>query len=249
MKPRHITNSGIRPSHTKAPALIVAAIAMLALPVGAVTVLNPSFEANALGDGAVVVGATSWTTITNSNINLSNGVTFDPVDPWFTGTNGTGTPMGGAGENVFSVAVNVGVGNANVNRGLSQTLTDTITAGTTYTMTVAVGDYKNKLALDFQLDLAYFNGTSTVLLASYFGAAAELTSDRLTDFSVSFTALPLQSYLGQNLRIQIRGDQRADGLGENIAFDNVRVTSALIPEPSTALLGGLGMLVLLRRRR
>ncbi len=33
------------------------------------------------------------------------------------------------------------------------------------------------------------------------------------------------------------------------AFDNLSVTGTLIPEPTTALLGGIGFLFLLRRRR
>lgn len=239
-------------SRIKAPALVASAMALLALPAGAATiaVTNHSFESNSVGDGSFVTGATGWTVISN-NPGQSNGVTYNPPTSWFSTAGGNNTPTGGDGRNVFSVSVNAGLGFVNVYRGLSQRFAATdITAGTIYTMTVAVGDFLGRAPLDFQLDLAYFDGTTNVILASYFGAAAVLTDDRLNDFSVSFTALPGQAYLGQDLVIQIRGDQRADGLGQNVAFDNVRLTSEIaIPETSTALLGGLGLMVLLRRRR
>ena len=42
--------------------------------------------------------------------------------------------------------------------------------------------------------------------------------------------------------IQVRGDQRADGLGQNIVFDSVRVTSVGIPEPQPRFLVASGSL-------
>ncbi len=39
------------------------------------------------------------------------------------------------------------------------------------------------------------------------------------------------------------------GTGSRTRFDNIALTGTIIPEPSTALLGGLGALLLLRRRR
>ncbi len=41
----------------------------------------------------------------------------------------------------------------------------------------------------------------------------------------------------------------ADLYGTSTTFDNISVTGTLIPEPSAALLGGIGALMLLRRRK
>lgn len=49
-------------------------------------------------------------------------------------------------------------------------------------------------------------------------------------------------------RFRIVGDNDAGGGGAPFAMDDFTVTSN-IPEPTTALLGGLGLIVLLRRRR
>jgi hypothetical protein len=77
-----------------------------------------------------------------------------------------------------------------------------------------------------------------------------LTNDAFTDFSVQYIATGLESQLGEDIKITLRADfNGSDGGAGAIAtaFDNVRFE--VIPEPSAALLGGLGLLALLRRRR
>jgi hypothetical protein len=63
----------------------------------------------------------------------------------------------------------------------------------------------------------------------------------------SFTGLtPAGANIGQQLWIEFWADTNG-GLQEFARLDNV--TLSAIPEPSSALVGGLGMLLLLRRRR
>jgi PEP-CTERM motif len=53
-------------------------------------------------------------------------------------------------------------------------------------------------------------------------------------------------------RILLRGGSNVNGHSETWAFDNLQITTdfaLMVPEPSSALLGGLGLLALLRRRR
>ncbi len=70
----------------------------------------------------------------------------------------------------------------------------------------------------------------------------------------SYTNNPANSaYYGGQLWVtisQVAGKPGGGGLGGMQAnFDNVAVNSTLVPEPNAALLGGLGLIALLRRRR
>jgi hypothetical protein len=60
---------------------------------------------------------------------------------------------------------------------------------------------------------------------------------------VSFLDTTVETYDFNRVGFLMGGDLNAD----QVQFSNIDVT--LIPEPSAALLGGLGMLLLLRRRR
>ncbi len=132
--------------------------------------------------------------------------------------------------------------------GVHQTIAGTLlTAGQTYTMTVAIGDYKSLTPNRWHLAIS----TSSMGVGSYLvdysptNGNTLLTNDAFTDFSVQYTATGLESQIDENLRITIWSQNHGEG-GTHVAFDNVRLTA--IPEPSAALLGGLGCLLLLRRR-
>lgn len=64
--------------------------------------------------------------------------------------------------------------------------------------------------------------------------------------AVSFTITGLNIPVGQSFYLRFT-DTNDGGNDAGLAIDNLTVTA--VPEPSTALLGGLGLLALLRRRR
>lgn len=125
---------------------------------------------------------------------------------------------------------------------LTQLTSETIIGGQTYTLTVDVG----------QIDVFTGSIGTLRLYGSTLGAGtaiAELigiaptSGTYLLNQTFSYTA-PAGggSFAGQTIGIALMGQS-----GQQVLFDNVRFNA--IPEPSTALLGGLGALALLRRRR
>ncbi len=245
MKPSIHNYSGLRPVHGKARALFAASSLgiLLALPAGAATIAinNHSFEDPVLGEDVNSLTATGWTFF---NFGLAAVVTFNPTDTYLSGSTG-GTPAGADGTNVLTTYA----GSNGAIAGVHQTIAGTpLTAGQTYTMTVAIGDYKNNIPNRWHLAIS----TSSMGVGSYLvnysptNGNTLLTNDAFTDFSVQYTATGLETQIGQDLRITIWSQNYGTG-GTHVAFDNVRLTA--IPEPSAALLGGLGLLALLRRRR
>ena len=228
-------------AHTAAISLLT----LLALPAGAVTVFVPnhSFESPTLTGDGDFNAATSWTAF---NVGTdTGGGNYDPFEVNFTGAFNGGTPAGADGRNVYSTSSNITVGNT---AGAFQVLAGTtLTADTLYILTVAIGDYKDLVASTWNLGIS----TSSMPFGSYLstlsGSGNSLPNDALNDFSVSYTATGLE---GQNLEdLKVTFWSTGDGVGTNVPFDNVRFTAAAIPEPSAALLGGLGLLLLARRRR
>jgi hypothetical protein len=87
----------------------------------------------------------------------------------------------------------------------------------------------------------FAGGISTEVFNNYTVNASDVFTRITLDLS-SITGLNNQSY------VAIRLDDFDSGTGNNdMRIDNVMITA--IPEPSTALLGGLSLLSLLRRRR
>ncbi len=137
---------------------------------------------------------------------------------------------------------------ANGGGSLSQTLTTVLLPNTTYTLTVGVGYRKDLPGLGFSFPgygIELWAG-STKLASDYDAGhggtgAATPASDQWKDAVITYTSP--SSVTADALEI------RLIGYGIQTNYDNVRLDGTLVPEPSTALLGGLGMLALLRRRR
>jgi len=107
--------------------------------------------------------------------------------------------------------------------------------------TAAVGLASGKLDA-----LVFFSDGFGTLHAEKTGVVANQTGG-FADDSVSFTPTVSAKY---NVGMRNRGYIPGTGANNNestIFFDNARLVA--VPEPSAALLGGLGMLALLRRRR
>ena len=222
----------------------LAFLTLLTLPSGAATVLNHSFETDGVADGAFTGSVTSWTPLSSGGDPSPGYGTYNPAESDFTGATGGGTPSGADGTNVFTTYTGNAVG-AYV--GVSQVLTGlTLTAGTTYTMTVAIGDYKGLTPTNWHLAISTSSMSLGTYLVNLSGLGTSLTDDQFNDFSVSYTATGLEPQIGEDLKITLWGQN--DGTGTHVPFDNVRLDAA-VPEPSAALLGGIGLLSLIIRRR
>lgn len=68
------------------------------------------------------------------------------------------------------------------------------------------------------------------------------------DFTLANTLTDTVLGNGESATFTITFNQRGDN-NHSAAFDNLAFVSTVVPEPSTALLGGLGLLALLRRHR
>jgi hypothetical protein len=132
----------------------------------------------------------------------------------------------------------------NENDGGSIYQTVSLDAGVTYTLTVGIGTSTSVNKNTGKYALVFFNSNFSSLLAQTTGTIEQKTGG-FSDDSVSFTPT-----VSGNYQVGMRNRGYVPGTGANnnestIFFDNVR----LVPEPSAALLGGLGLLVLLCRRR
>ena len=123
----------------------------------------------------------------------------------------------------------------------------TLAAGQTITVYFDVAQDDGG-ASPYSVSLVTFNGAgrndvransgATSTLASATGSA---TSSAFQTISFSYTADGTESELGHDLAIRIFGATTSAN------YDNFSVT--IVPEPRLALLGGLGLLALFRRRR
>jgi hypothetical protein len=123
------------------------------------------------------------------------------------------------------------------------TLSGTIALGEQYNL--SIGAYNDGLSF-YSGSYQLYNLTDATVLASVnspniIGSTG--ATYKPVDFTLSYTALA--SDVGDQL--QIRFVEAANNSGRDLYVDNLSL--AVIPEPSVALLGGLGVLALLRRRR
>jgi len=181
-----------------------------------VTVLNPSFENPDVGTIGV---ADDW-------VQTGGGV----LNEAFTGGH---TP----GHFTAPDGVQVAWGNSGATA--SQILTETLTAGTTYQLTVAVGARDDTSGGSYDIQLLA-NGD---VLGNVTGSLS--IGDLFSDVTFSYMATGADTQLGQSLQIVLRTT------GTQMLYDNVRLTSTVIPEPSAFALMTLGCLgaTLVRRRR
>jgi hypothetical protein len=190
-----------------------------------------------VGNGLSVIGPVSTVTwddaTTGSAVDLPGWVSIHGGNP-DTATNGVG---GSEGLNIFAAW---GVGHDRVQSSVTTAL---VGANTTYTITAQIdgpagGPIEGPLA--FHLMAGTVQLTADAALTSFTGGLGFQTITR----TYTIGALPDGVSAGDPLTVVI-GVEDANNRGERMIWDNV----ALIPEPSAALLGGLGLLALLRRRR
>ena len=200
-------------------------------PVQAITVLNPSFEVGVLANP----GETGSGPITN----------------WT--TSGTSGGWGRTDTNQFTSGVPDGVNYAWTNYSdtkHTQTLATVLLPDTNYSLTVAIG-WRKDLAADPNYPIFPGYGielwAGTTMLASKYHTdlgASSPVADSWLDVTATYTSPSSVTPDPLEIRL-ISGANVNNGYAIQTNFDNVR----LVPEPSAALLGGLGSLLLLRRRK
>lgn len=253
--------------------ITITALASLTASLNAATILNSSFEANVNTDLGPPAGRfsfgetedfggslTSWTTVTTENTAATNGkevsVGYANITP-------------SAGAQVLAL-----MSGASISQ-FTSVAWSSLSAGDTITMTVAIGDRTNSGA-PVWADESFFaiidtatTGTlasgdllgSTVansgaLATPFAGDPDGINGGTMQDRSFSYTVLAGDLSRTGNIGVLLAAygvvDSTANGLGSSsnqAFFDDVRLNIVPVPEPSAALLGGLGMLALLRRRR
>jgi len=212
-----------------------------------VTILNSSFEspvtAPATFTGAQASGPMGWSVY---NSGATNNQRFFGV--WNPAT--TNSFVGGGAPDGANVGVVFLQNTTNLaEAGLRQTLADTLQLSTKYTLTVEVGNFSPADPGPF--NFTGFPGYRIDLLAG----SALIASDNNTlapaegffaTSIVTFTTGSSHANAGQALGIRLVS---LNGPGTEVNFDNVRLDAAAVPEPSVFILGGIGMMGLLLKRR
>ena len=232
------TYNNLPANHRMIPARLAATLALftlLALPAGAQTVLNPSFESPSPTDGNFIgPAALDWSDETSFHPDpippTGRGV-YNPREVDFTGAGGSGTATGGTGANGINVFTAYTDNAPDAYAGVSQVIADAqLTAGVTYTLTVAVGDYKTTIPSNWHLAVGTVSMGFGSFLADRAGLASELINDQFKDFSIQYTATGAEGQNGENLKITLWA--KNDGSGTHVPFDNVRFTTALASSTS-----------------
>lgn len=240
------------------PVSLAAAVAFLgwtnASQAQSVTVPNFSFE-------------TPVTSGFQDNSGISSGSALPNMgNSWYYlgGFVGNGSPVGVQNANAnggFTAPDGTQDGYVNNGAWLGSTSLTAIQANTAYTLTVAEGNRGGGFAQSagFTIALAYGSSAGDAALASSGNWGNSLHVDyanspavgAFADYTVSFTTGASDSAIGQSLFVVLGSDATTAASGVNpIDYDNVRLTAAAVPEPTSLalLLGGLTLLVVRRRR-
>jgi hypothetical protein len=222
----------MRPKHMKATILGTAMVLAFGIQTHAanIALTDPSLEAPFTGVFGTTVSG--WNTFGGAT--AAQNVT--PGSFW-----GGAAGMSNLVGSNAAYAVNIGE-----NDGGSIYQTVELDAGITYMLTVGIGTSTSVNKSSGKYALVFFSDGFGTLHAEKTGVVANQTGS-FADDSVSFTPTVSAKY---NVGMRNRGYVPGTGANNNestIFFDNARLVA--VPEPSAALLGGLGMLALLRRRR
>ncbi len=203
-----------------------------------VTVVNPSFEDPILADDGTGNPA-GWTLVGSAAIAQA----WNPPVGSYSGADLSGTPTGADGANVVELMFNSAGGVA----GFTQTTSAILTAGTTYTLTLALGNrgdagWQDGRTWNSKIALATADMAAGTYLDSLTFAAADLPWGSFTDKTLTFTVDAGNAHIGQAVTI-VFGLEAPAGKYSASCFDNVRLSA--VPEPATLSLLASGLIGLL----
>lgn len=234
-----------------------AASALLAATLAAhaqvIPIANSGFEANVVADGTFqVLVPTGWqiydpTSIVNQTNNAVGVIRPNVPQNYF---------PGGAPEGAQAALVFLG-GGLNGPAGLQQTLSATLAADTLYTLKVEIGNIGSDVSLPGSADggglfynLEGFPGYRIELLAGGLVIGSDSVSAgaipegewgtaTLVVDSTNFAALAGQSLGVRLVNLDLPGSFAAPAI--EVDFDDVRLTAAPVPEPTTVALWLAGL--------
>lgn len=246
--------------HPMKNTLILAALGLVTASAGAATLVvnNPSFESQSFSDGSYSGSITSWTAtggfvenpsavagefgatqVINGSTNYAGTDGANSNLRQALTTNGTTAYNITAGD-VFTVSMDIGRRGRNQENGpafliieiVSAVDNNLVYASTTLDLQTAVG-----LAANTHSGSTWAEGNGQWLM---------LNGNQSPNASNTFTLTNTGTFsnFGDQAMIRLRAGTGTIG---QIAMDNISVT--VVPEPSIALLSGLGLLGLMRRRR
>lgn len=204
-------------------------------------IFNASFESPVLADGAYTFAngygvAEGWI-INNAGTNGAGTRNAKADFPNTTVTGGVDQPLIGPADGLQYLTINSGVA--------IQQLTNTLEADSVYTLNVATGrrNVANLVATDYFIRL--FAGDT--LLAEFAGNTGDITPGTFVQQTLNFTS---GSLVGLDQRLRIEMGHPAGTTGTNgLAFDNLNLAVAAVPEPAAIGVIGLSLSSLLLRRR
>jgi len=120
----------------------------------------------------------------------------------------------------------------------------TIAAGDTFSLTFYYGYCENWDVGTDKINVVLYS-TAGVIWSDTVTPSQNALTGNFDLFTANHIPVPLAN-IGETLFLRFESNA---GLNEYAAIDDVTLTVSPIPEPSAALLGGLGLLALLRRRR
>ena len=228
------------PLHAFTGPVLLAVSAAATSAQAAVTLANGSFEATGTEYLAGIGGlneATGWANLSaTTNYQAASAQAANPPNGEFTSAAGTAT--GSRYLRLVADQANVGV--------LAQNL-GTMTAGETYTITADIFGGPGS-SVEYAATISLVNEVSATPAVTYnFQTVSDIADGIFVAgaFNFSYTATALDD--GNDLVLLLTAPAAGPGQASRGGLDHIQLTT--VPEASAALLGGLGGLALLRRRR
>ncbi|MEO6435577.1 MAG: PEP-CTERM sorting domain-containing protein [Tepidisphaeraceae bacterium] len=214
------------------------------------TFQTPDVPNDGVTDNRVDLDAVpDWTFTSSENGIIAAGV-WDPVNADYGGSNGDnaalpGTAQGGQAAYVYLEQFNDLDPQPLGGILTSNTALVTIEPLTRYDLTVAIGNAKSFNPGEVTIQEILVDGE---VVASEFTDESTLPNNTFTDVTTSFTTTIDDPLIGGQLRIRLIHTHAGTGIRE-VEFDNIRLMTTTVPEPTSAALTLLCAAAMTARRR